>query len=135
MQNNVKLSLYLLPSNIDGHIPYSVYPSCIHRQESGQEVYDFFYDPRQDFQFHIQIHEHSCQQSFIQIVKIQGPTNDVTHTHHCYSYQGLDGSRINTYNWLQSPGKFSVKIRQSPHVHQYMMEFYRKCFKINAVDQ
>lgn len=131
MQNKkIKLSLYIESVNIDGDIPFVVMPESDHKIEEGLYVYDFYYDPSQVFKFAIEIGSHTCTQSHLKIIKILAGTYDISATTtQCYTYIGQNNEQYQTYNYLSWPGKFTVKIRYSPHIHQYLTNLYNMCFK------
>jgi hypothetical protein len=130
MQNrNIKLSLYIQHHNIDGVIPFSVTPTTVYKIEDGLEVYEFLYDPAKEFEFTVQISDHQCSKSYVEIVKVLGGTYDLTNTSYCYVYTGPNKETYTTYNYLSRVGKYTVKIRYSPMTHHYMMYLYDLCFK------
>lgn len=131
MSKLTNLYLYIQPNNIDGAVSYQVFPKSEKTYvENNVTVYQWQYDPSTQFQIKIDfVDREKGVQSHLKICKLIAGNIDVTETLKHSSYvRHKDNQHIKgSYGYMSWPGIFTINIKYSPMIHQYMTNFFNRC--------
>lgn len=127
------LSILTVKENIDSDISYSIVSNGTNvgvKSIENIDTWDFVYNPKNLFRIDIHINKEVNDQSHIKIESAK--LNDITiYDLDLFSTYKTDQNRIikNTNGYMACRGVFTIKIRYSQKVHQYMIHLFNSCKK------